>query len=271
MQPSSRPLSAAVMGYGTVPSSPEDIKKETFWSMLTLVFCPLFTIASFIFWVSLVDIFLYIPLVAVDFDSHQFLAPTSQGLNWLGAKNGYSMQQEWQLWRWVTPLFLHANLVHLIYNVLMQMIIGFRLEPAVGWIVTAIIYILSGIGGVLFSALVSPDSLSVGASTAIFGITSALVALIIFAWNDLPGGPGKVMTLIWVMMLLVFNLVAGVGAEHVDVWGHIGGLIVGFLLGGMLFTQIKWLQRAFTAGLVVYFVGGFVLFYTVIDTSELEF
>lgn len=268
---SSRPLSAAVMGYGTVPSSPQDVKKETFWSMLTLVFCPLFTIASFIFWVTIVDLVLYIPLVAVDFDSHQFLAPTSQGLDWFGAKDGFAMQQQWQLWRWVTPLFLHASLVHLLYNILMQMIIGFRLEPAIGWAVTALIYILSGIGGVLFSALVSPNSLSVGASTAIFGITSALVALIIFAWDDLPGGMGKVMTLVWVVMLLVLNLVAGVGAEHVDVWGHLGGLVVGFLLGGLLFTQVKWLQWAFGGALVLYFVGGFVLFYTVIDTSELEF
>ena len=259
------------MGYGTVPTSAQDVKKETFWDMLTLVFCPLFTIASFIFWVTILDLALYVPLLAVDFDTHQFLAPTPQALDWFGAKDGHEMQHHWQLWRWVTPLFLHASLLHIIYNVLMQMIIGFRLEPAVGWVITALIYVVAGVGGVLFSAVVEPNTISVGASTSIFGITTALIALIIFRWDELPDSVGKVMTLLWVVLLLVFGFVAGIGTEHVDIWGHLGGIIVGFLLGGLLFTQIKQLQWTFAGLLAVYFVGGFLLFYTLIDTEELNF
>lgn len=58
----------------------------------------------------------------------------------------------------------------------MQMILGFRLEPTVGTKKTILVYVISGIGGILFSSLVSPDTIAVGASTAIFGLTSAMLA-----------------------------------------------------------------------------------------------
>jgi membrane associated rhomboid family serine protease len=145
--------------------------------MLTLMFCPMFTIRSFIFCVTILEILVYIPLVAIDFDSYQFFAPTVKGLDLMGAKNGYKMQHKWQLWRWVTPMILHTGVLHIVYNLAIQLIIGFRLEPAIGWLRTAAIYIASGVGGVLLSAVVFPDMLSAGASTSIFGLIGALVSI----------------------------------------------------------------------------------------------
>jgi membrane associated rhomboid family serine protease len=58
---------------------------------------------------------------------------------------------------------------------LSQMIIGFMLESVLGPFRVAILYVVSGIGGILFSCLCDPNARSVGASTAIFGLLGGLV------------------------------------------------------------------------------------------------
>mmetsp|Transcript_9788 Transcript_9788/g.19218 ORF Transcript_9788/g.19218 Transcript_9788/m.19218 type:complete len:112 (-) Transcript_9788:568-903(-) len=106
-------------------------------------------------------------------------------------------------------MLLHVDMFHITSNMIMQMILGFRLEPTVGVWRTIIVYISSAIGGVLFSCLVSPDTLAVGASTSIFGIIGAMLCWIIMNWSSLGDSPGKIFTVIWLVMLLVFNIIIG--------------------------------------------------------------
>jgi membrane associated rhomboid family serine protease len=59
------------------------------------------------------------------------------------------MQKGLQLWRWFTPMLLHADLLHIgvkatQYNLIMQLILGFRLEPTVGLWRTVVVYVASG-------------------------------------------------------------------------------------------------------------------------------
>jgi rhomboid protease GluP len=140
-----------------------------------LSFIFIITVAS----IQIVDIILYFITVFIDYDSSSFLEPRTDVLDDFGAKEAEKMQ-EGQVWRWITPMLLHANLTHLVvryiqYNMIMQLILGFRLEPTVGVWRTIVVYVGSGIGGILFACLVAPETLSVGASTAIFGLTTAMV------------------------------------------------------------------------------------------------
>lgn len=160
--------------------TPDSARKESFWDMLKFLFCPFFTSRSFIFAVTVVsiqilDFLMYIASVAYGYDSSSFLTPTNSALDEMGAKDGYRMQKEYEVWRFITACLLHANLWHIIFNMIMQMILGFRLEPTVGFKHTAVVYILSGIGGNMLSADCSPDDMGVGASGAIFGMNSAMV------------------------------------------------------------------------------------------------
>lgn len=106
-------------------------------------------------------------------------------------------------------MLLHANLTHIVYNVIMQLILGFRLEPTVGHWRTVAIYVTSGVGGVLFSCLCTPDVNAVGASTSIFGILSSMIMWLIMNWNALENNQFKIITLIWLIMLLLFNFLFG--------------------------------------------------------------
>mmetsp|Transcript_82058 Transcript_82058/g.123208 ORF Transcript_82058/g.123208 Transcript_82058/m.123208 type:complete len:83 (+) Transcript_82058:293-541(+) len=82
------------------------------------------------------------------------------------------MKNDYQIWRFLTPVFLHANLMHIFSNGVFQLIFGCSLESTIGTYRTIILYFLSGIGGILFSSLIN-SYISVGASTAIFGILGA--------------------------------------------------------------------------------------------------
>ena len=78
-------------------------------------------------------------------------------------------------------MVLHGGFLHILQNVVFQLIIGSFFELIVGPLRFLTIYIISGIGGVLMSALIN-DEISVGASTALFGITAGLVAFLIVNW-----------------------------------------------------------------------------------------
>ena len=78
-------------------------------------------------------------------------------------------------------MVLHGGFLHILQNVVFQLIIGSFFELIVGPLRFLAIYIVSGIGGVLMSALID-DKISVGASTALFGITAGLLAFLIVNW-----------------------------------------------------------------------------------------
>jgi membrane associated rhomboid family serine protease len=87
--------------------------------MLKFTFCPTFSIVSFIFFITIVDIIVYIAtLIGTGvsgqyLDSQNFLGPSGKTLDNFGEKNGYKMRYLFQMWRWFTPMLLHAGFIHI--------------------------------------------------------------------------------------------------------------------------------------------------------------
>lgn len=252
--------------------SPEEARKETFWQMLKFIFCPYFSVRSFIFIITMIDIVMYFATVFYSYDTDEFLQPKVDSLVIFGAKDPKKMQG-YEIWRWITPTLLHANLMHLFSNMIMQLILGSRLEPTVGLWRTIAVYEISGFGGVLFSSLVS-NGIAVGASTSLFGLLSSMITWLIMNWGRLGDNPYRIFALIWLIMLLVFNLLIGITSPLVDNWGHFGGLITGFAVALILFKYIdnqeskneRIARYVAAGGLAFYFILGLSLFYTVVKT-----
>jgi rhomboid protease GluP len=76
------------------------------------------------------------------------------------------------LWRLFTPLLLHGSIAHIGFNMYALFIIGPGLERYYGHLRFLVLYLLAGFAGNVFSFLFTP-ALSVGASTAIFGLVAA--------------------------------------------------------------------------------------------------
>jgi len=128
-----------------------------------------------------------------------------------------------ELWRLLTPVFIHAGFLHLAVN----MYSLFALGPAVERFFAAprflAVYLLSGVSGVIFSLAFSPAA-SVGASGAIFGLLGALAT---FLYLHRPVfGPTGGMMLRQLVIVGALNLFASL-SPGIDLWGHVGGLVSG--------------------------------------------
>jgi membrane associated rhomboid family serine protease len=126
-----------------------------------------------------------------------------------------------QYWRLVTAGFLHLNLLHIASNMYVLYVLGVVLEPAIGSRRFALIYFVSLLAGAFGALVLTPDTPTVGASGAIFGVAGAFaVELRARGINPLTSGIG---------IFIILNLVLTLSLSNISIGGHIGGLIAGAL------------------------------------------
>jgi rhomboid protease GluP len=77
------------------------------------------------------------------------------------------------------PMLLHGHLEHIAGNVSFQLFIGSGIEYGIGWWRMAILYILCGVGGVLFTNVFTPKDVAVGASCSGYGLLGFILAYVI--------------------------------------------------------------------------------------------
>jgi membrane associated rhomboid family serine protease len=131
-----------------------------------------------------------------------------------------------QWWRIITGGFLHENLLHIGFNMWVLYYLGTMLEPALGRLRFALIYAVSLLAGSLGALLVSPHSLTVGASGAVFGLMGA--AAVEVRARQIPlmqSGVGS---------LIVLNLIISFTLPGISWGGHLGGLIGGALAAALM-------------------------------------
>jgi len=150
----------------------------------------------------------------------------------LGAKHNPSIIQG-ELWRLFTPVLLHGSLAHIGFNMYALFILGPGLERFYGHLRFLVLYLLAGFAGNVFSFLLTPG-ISVGASTAIFGLVAAQ-GVFLYRHRDLFGARAR-SGLMNIIFIVAINLFLGL-SPGIDNWGHLGGLFGGLAfawLGGPL-------------------------------------
>lgn len=164
------------------------------------------------------------------------LVDPSSTLFRFGATFGPSIIIEGQWWRFLTAMFLHADITHILFNGYALYILGLDMERIYGRGRYLALYFLTGLFGGLASFWVrGMDEFSVGASGAIFGILGMNLAFFAFYRNKL-GKFGKD-RLNRTLQLVGINLVIGFLIVRVNNLAHMGGLVSGFLLGYLLVPQ----------------------------------
>jgi membrane associated rhomboid family serine protease len=124
-------------------------------------------------------------------------------------------------WRLVTSGFLHAGIIHIGFNMLILWQLGTLLEPAIGRLRFGVIYFVSLLCGSFGALLVTPNSPTVGASGAVFGLMAAAVVVMRDRGID-PMASGLPM---WIGL----NLIITFTLSGISIGGHIGGLLGGAL------------------------------------------
>lgn len=140
----------------------------------------------------------------------------------LFANYGPLVTENHQYYRLFTSMFMHANFLHIAFNMYALYLLGSQAEGFFGKTKFLTIYILSGLSGSLLSILLNQGAVSVGASGAIFGI---LGALLYFGFNYRVYLGNTLIKEI--LPIILINLAFGFAITGVDNYAHIGGLVGG--------------------------------------------
>ncbi len=144
---------------------------------------------------------------------------------------------EW--YRLLTSGFLHASVIHIGFNMFALFFLGRLLEPGIGTARFVALYFASLFAGSFGATLLSPDTLTIGASGAVFGIFGATFVIARSRGVDALASS--------IGIILVLNLAITFGRPEISIGGHLGGLVAGVLCAllivagerGMLGTRSK--------------------------------
>ncbi|MCB9794014.1 MAG: rhomboid family intramembrane serine protease [Alphaproteobacteria bacterium] len=171
----------------------------------------------------------------------------------LAGARAYELVEHGELWRHLSCVFLHGDLLHLTVNTLALFALGRVCEALYGPTRLLALFLLTGLGGSLLSHA-GGTPLSVGASGAVFGLLGLAVSFGLRHREVLPRSLSRVLGL-GLLPWLAFNLLLGLALlfkgtvrellgftpPALDLLAHLGGLGVGLVLGAALPSRaIPW-------------------------------
>lgn len=137
------------------------------------------------------------------------------------------------IYRLFTSMFLHGSVQHLFSNMIVLYYVGEMVERELGPFPYAVLYLLSGLAGNIFSAgyelMTGNFGSSVGASGAVFGVEGALLLLVM-----LHRGRLSTMTVGRVAFAIAFSLYCGFTSVGVNNAAHVGGVLMGFFTAAII-------------------------------------
>ena len=149
---------------------------------------------------------------------------------WLAYQSDFTVTQPWRM---VSAAFLHASILHLLFNMYSLFIFGPVIERLVGRGRYLVLYLLAAFGGSVAVLVLAPTQTVVGASGAIFGLLGAF-----FVIQRRLGGNSTQL-----LILIGLNVVFGFVIPNVSWQAHIGGLLVGAAVAAIYHSTRRRDQR----------------------------
>eukprot|EP01071_Lankesteria_metandrocarpae_P002602 Lankesteria_metandrocarpae@DN2436_c0_g1_i1.p1 len=156
---------------------------------------------------------------------NKMIGPSPEVLNALGGLNANAIRagENVRLW-WA--MWMHSGWIHIGVNVLSQLQFLYIMEPDWGFIRSILTYWISGVTGMLFSAILDPCSVTVGSSGALYGLMAGLIVYVVEFYDSIPN---PLFLLIFTIVIVVISLLSSL-AGSVDLWAHLFGCIGGFMI-----------------------------------------
>ncbi|MFM2077770.1 MAG: hypothetical protein RJA49_1660 [Actinomycetota bacterium] len=187
----------------------------------------------------------------------ELLAGVSQVANsWGMWPVGVALGDEY--YRLFTATFLHENVLHIGFNMLVLWMLGPQLEQVLGHVRFSVLYVVAGLGGSVASFWFSaPNIVGIGASGAIFGLMGAYVVV----------GKALRADISQVVGLIALNVVIGFVGGNIDWRAHLGGLVTGALVAAIFSFAPKNQRVLVQVAGVVLVVSALVFLVSVRDTQ----
>ncbi|KAL8383174.1 hypothetical protein RB595_006774 [Gaeumannomyces hyphopodioides] len=145
-----------------------------------------------------------------------------------------------QWFRFITPIFMHAGLIHIGFNLLLQLTIGRDMEMSIGTLRFFLVYMSAGIFGFVMGGNFAATGIaSTGASGSLFGVIALTLLDLLYSWKDRKN-PTK--DLLFIFLDVAISFVLGL-LPGLDNFSHIGGFLMGLALGVCLLHSPNSLRR----------------------------
>lgn len=143
-----------------------------------------------------------------------------------GSLSDPNMPDQW--WRFIVPIFLHAGIIHIGFNLLLQLTLGRDVERLIGSVRFTIVYFAAGVFGfVLGGNFAATGIASSGCSGSIFGILAITLLDLLYNWST---HKSPKVELAWIGADIVIAFILGL-LPGLDNFSHIGGFLMGLVLG----------------------------------------
>lgn len=144
--------------------------------------------------------------------------------------------RDFEIWRLITAMFIHGDLIHLFSNMFGLFLFGVFVESFFSRKDFLLIYFVSGLLGNIFSLFLLPSYIiSFGASGAVFGLIGASLIIVIKERYT----PLIFISLVYVLYFLVSSFTPGIN-YFAHIFGLIGGLLLGYLFQKANLKQISY-------------------------------
>ncbi len=141
-----------------------------------------------------------------------------------------------QTWRFLSAIFLHGSLGHLLYNLFALALFGSILEKIIGGFKFLIVFLISGIAANVVAFNFYP--LSLGASGAIFGVIGALISIrpMMMVWAFSLPMPIFLAGILWGIGDLIgaYGFITGNPIDSTGNIAHLSGMFFGIIIGLLL-------------------------------------
>ena len=145
-----------------------------------------------------------------------------------------------QWYRFIIPIFMHAGIIHIGFNMLLQLTLGRDMEKSIGSIRFFLVYMSAGIFGFVMGGNFAATGIaSTGASGSLFGVIALTLLDLLYSWKD---RVNPVKDLCFIILDVVISFVLGL-LPGLDNFSHIGGFLMGLGLGVCVLHSPNALRR----------------------------
>ncbi|XP_018375919.1 PREDICTED: protein rhomboid isoform X2 [Trachymyrmex cornetzi] len=147
----------------------------------------------------------------------------------------YNPHKRYQAWRYLTYMFVHVGVFHLVVNLLVQIMLGVPLEMVHKWWRVLLIYIAGVLAGSLGTSVSDPTVYLAGASGGVYALITAHVATIIMNWSQMEFAVLQLLVFLVITSVdigqAVYNRYVLVTHDQIGYVAHLAGAIAGLLVG----------------------------------------
>lgn len=173
----------------------------------------------------------------------------------------FTPYRRFEAWRFVTYMFVHIGVVHLVVNLLVQLLLGIPLEMVHHWWRVLIIYIAGVVAGSLGTSVTDPYTRLAGASGGVYAILLAHISTILMNWSEMKWA-------VYQLGILLVLIIADIGTaihdryfmdkqQSVGYASHIAGALAGLLLGINVLRNLRvksWEKKIWWTSICIYVI-----------------